>query len=97
MENSKKTLQETCHSSIYGIVSNDIKLRYFKDQINQERKFNQKGLLATANLGPNLNSAPFFITLTDDEITSLHKKHTIFGKVVEGLEILDKFNKVYVD
>ena len=35
--------------------------------------------------------------MTDDPLTALNGKHTIFGYVVEGLENLDKFNKIYVD
>jgi len=48
-------------------------------------------------LGPDLNTSTFFITLTDQELPTLHGKHTIFGEVVEGLEVLEKLNKVYVD
>ena len=57
----------------------------------------KKGLIATANLGQDLNTSTFFITLTDEELPSYFKKHTIFGQVVEGLELLDKFNQIYVD
>lgn len=39
----------------------------------------------------------FFITLTDEHLSALNGKHTIFGFVVEGLEVLDKMNKVYTD
>ena len=35
--------------------------------------------------------------MTDNEIPDFHKKHTIFGYVAEGLDILDKINQVYVD
>lgn len=84
-------------SSIYGIVSQNINKRYFKDEISN-RKFNKKGLLATANLGPDLNTSTFFITLTDDNLSSYEKKHTIFGEIVEGLDdTLQKINSAYVD
>ena len=82
-------------TSIYGLK--DSKDRYFQDEINLNRKFNKKGLVATANLGPHLNTSTFFITLTEDELPHYFKKHTIFGEIVEGLEFLDKFNQVYVD
>lgn len=52
--------------------------RFFEDEISK-RKFDGKGLLAMANTGPNLNASNFFITLGNDKIDSLYKKHTIFG------------------
>ncbi len=50
-----------------------------------------------ANKGPNLNASNFFITLSDEERLHLKGKHTIFGKVSEGLEVIDKINSIYVD
>jgi cyclophilin family peptidyl-prolyl cis-trans isomerase len=41
-----------------------------------------------ANKGSNLNTSTFFITLTDDHLVNLDGKHTIFGQVTEGIEIL---------
>ena len=82
-------------TSIFGLQNP--KDKYFKDEINLNRKFARKGLVATANLGPDLNTSTFFITLTDEELPFYYKKHTIFGQIVEGLEFLDKFNQVYVD
>lgn len=54
-------------------------------------------MLGTANLGPHLNHSEFFLTLTDSPLTALNGKHTIFGIVAEGLDVLDKMNKVYCD
>lgn len=70
---------------------------YFKDEIQQDLKIKKKGLIGTANLGPNLNHSEFFITLTDDHLAALNGKHSIFGIVAEGLDVLDKINKVYCD
>lgn len=53
--------------------------------------------MATANSGSNLNNSEFFITLTKANLTSLAGKHTVFGKVEEGLEVLKKINDTYVD
>ena len=58
---------------------------------------NKRGIVATANQGPNLNTSTFFITLTNEKLSSLQNKHTIFGFVSEGEEILLKFNDLYVD
>lgn len=83
-------------TSIFSLVTKDPTKKYFKDQISQ-RKFDRKGLVATANLGPDLNTSAFFITLSDSEIPSYFKKHTIFGEVSEGLELIEKLSNIYVD
>ena len=44
-----------------------------------------------------MNASAFIITLTDKEIEYLNNKHTIFGQVVEGLDVLDKINNAYTD
>ena len=46
------------------------------------------GVVAMANKGPNTNTSQFFVMLRDN--TSLPKNYTIFGKVVKGMEIVDK-------
>jgi peptidyl-prolyl cis-trans isomerase A (cyclophilin A) len=55
-------------------------------------RFDRKGKLAMANAGPNTNGSQFFITVAATEW--LTGKHTIFGEVVEGQEIVDKISKV---
>ena len=46
-----------------------------------------------ANKRENLNGSQFYITLRD-AISYLDKKHTVFGQVTEGLEVLEKINEV---
>jgi len=46
-----------------------------------------KGIVAMANSGPNTNGSQFFIMLDDN--TSLPKQYTIFGNVIEGIEVVD--------
>ncbi|HEX6465845.1 MAG TPA: peptidylprolyl isomerase [Terriglobales bacterium] len=55
-------------------------------------KFDKPGKLAMANAGPNTNGSQFFITVAPT--TWLTGKHTIFGEVVEGQEIVNKMTQV---
>jgi hypothetical protein len=73
--------------------------KYFPDEISKKRSFSKRGIVAMANTGPNMNASGFFVTLgeLDRGIANLHKRHTIFGHVVEGLEVLDLINKAYCD
>ena len=65
----------------------------FEDETKgSPHKFDVKGKLAMANAGPNTNGSQFFITVAPT--TWLTGKHTIFGEVVEGLDIVDKISAV---
>lgn len=66
--------------SIYG--------RDFEDEFNANLRFNRKGLLAMANRGANTNTSQFFITVAPTSF--LNDKHTIFGEVIEGYDIVEK-------
>ncbi|MCL2659242.1 MAG: peptidylprolyl isomerase [Acidobacteriaceae bacterium] len=68
----------------------------FADETRGSRHgFQEKGKLAMANAGPNTNGSQFFITVAPT--TWLTGKHTIFGEVVEGYEIVEKISKVARD
>jgi cyclophilin family peptidyl-prolyl cis-trans isomerase len=54
-----------------------------------------RGSLAMANAGPNTNGSQFFINLVDTDW--LTGKHTVFGKVVKGMDVADKIGAVKVD
>ena len=65
----------------------------FADETRGSRHgFQEKGKLAMANSGPNTNGSQFFITVTDT--SWLTGKHTIFGEVVEGYDVVEKISKV---
>jgi peptidyl-prolyl cis-trans isomerase-like 4 len=70
--------------------------KYFKDEISPVLKHNAKGTIAMANEKPNENGSQFYITLRD-KVEQLDQKHTIFGYVAEGLDVLDKMNSTMVD
>ncbi len=55
----------------------------------------KKGFLAMANAGPNTNGSQFYINLSDNHY--LDGKHTVFGKVIEGMDVVEKISKVEKD
>ncbi len=58
----------------------------FEDEINPHRVV--RGSLAMANAGPNTNGSQFFI-VTADEAPWLDGKHTVFGRVTSGMDVVD--------
>ena len=66
----------------------------FKDEINDHKVV--KGALAMANAGPNTNGSQFFI-VTTKEAPWLDGKHTVFGRVNEGMETVDAIEATPVD
>jgi cyclophilin family peptidyl-prolyl cis-trans isomerase len=66
----------------------------FEDEFNQHKIV--RGALAMANAGPNTNGSQFFL-VTVDEAPWLDGKHTVFGRVVEGMEAVDAIENKRTD
>jgi peptidylprolyl isomerase len=66
----------------------------FDDEITPNNK-NIVGTISMANAGPNTNGSQFFINVANNNF--LDTKHTVFGKVVAGLEVVLDMNKVATD
>lgn len=66
----------------------------FADEITPQNT-NAKGTISMANAGPNTNGSQFFINLKDNNF--LDDKHTVFGKVVEGMGVVEKIGLTEVD
>ena len=66
----------------------------FEDEFNAHKV--ERGALAMANAGPNTNGSQFFI-VTADACPWLDGKHTVFGRVTSGMELVDEISEVSRD
>ena len=64
----------------------------FEDETKPTDNFDKPGILAMANAGPNTNGSQFFITVIPTQW--LNGKHTIFGEVTSGMDVIMKMSKV---
>jgi peptidylprolyl isomerase len=78
-----------------GAGGNSIWGESFADEVNSNVQFDKPGLLAMANAGPNTNASQFFITTA--KTPWLNMRHTIFGQVISGYDVVRKIENTDTD
>jgi len=63
----------------------------FEDELKNNPLKHERGVISMANAGPNTNGSQFFITHSPQP--HLNGKHTVFGKVVTGLDVVDSIEQ----
>lgn len=76
-----------------GTGFGDSNIPHIKDEFGSLK--NDKGTISMANAGPNTGSSQFFINLVNNNF--LDGKHPVFGKVIEGYDIVEKIANVQTD
>lgn len=83
---------QTGDSTGTGMGGKSIYGRAFEDEFSADLKHDSPGTVSMANSGPNTNKSQFFITVAATPWLNL--KHTVFGKVRKGQDVVEKINMV---
>jgi len=82
-------------SSVFGVLEGE-QSKFFEDELNPEVKHDRKGVVSMANRGPDMSASHFFVTMGPCN-AELDQKHSVFGELGEGFEVLDKINQTICD
>ena len=62
-------------------------------ELTGNNQYHDRGVLSMAHRGPNTGGSQFFICHSRNNTSHLDRKHTCFGKVVEGLDVIDQIRE----
>lgn len=93
--NIKGFMVQTGDPSGTGKGGTSIWGKKFEDEFKQTLRHNTRGIVSMANSGQDTNGSQFFLTY--DKQPHLDNKYTIFGKVIDGMDVLDALESLSVD